>query len=692
MKLRTLPLTLALMTAFAGTAQAQSLSTLYQAAKGHDATFKAVRSQYEAALAKAEQAKALLRPTAGLGGNLSESNLDNQSNAMGSGAFGTRSLSVNGSHPLYRPANLASFAQGMKQVDLAQAQLKAAEQELMVRTSQAYFDVLTAQESLSFVKAQKTAVSEQLAAAKRNFEVGTATITDTREAQARFDLVTAQEIAADNDLQVKRLALDQTVGIAQIKPLGLQAAADIARLHSGTIDSWVAQSDASNTSLTQARIALEVAQLEIDKAKAALKPTVDLNASYGMTPATATARSLKPNTNTATIGVALNMPLYTGQASQNRILETLALQDKARNELDAAQRNVAQATRTAFLWRAIGPEPDHGPASGRSLQPKRLGRQQTGLPGGRAHQHRRAQQPKPAVPDQTRPGQSPSRCAAGPVAAAPVQRHFARRRFAGGQRLAAKISGIALPPGTTKFLASQVASASEQSGNGLGIALGRAPALGHQIQPFLAGLRQFLRLSQPSHRLVQRTVHVADANCSPRLLGVLGGLSKIEGVRPHDDRAAKGGRLNQVLPTQRHETAAQQGHVGALKIHRHLAQAVAQQNGHLVGLGRGWGPSPSSERRCNAEQALPLALTACVNFFKALRVPGHQQPEHTRSRPERLFKRSGLAAKASSHSASSPSRVLASMTTGRGRATQLPLLTAKLAQCQRLRVGLAHRT
>jgi outer membrane protein len=256
-------------------------------------------------------------------------------------------LSVSGSQPLYRPANLASFSQGMKQVDLAQAQLKAAEQELMVRTSQAYFDVLTAQESLSFVQAQKTAVSEQLAAAKRNFEVGTATITDTREAQARFDLVTAQEIAADNDLQVKRLALDQTVGTAQVKPLGLQPEADIARLHSGTIDSWVAQSDASNTSLTQARIALEVAQLEIDKAKAALKPTVDLNASYGLTRYRNGALT-QPNTNVATIGVAFNMPLYTGQASQNRILETVALQDKARNELEAAQRNVAQATRTAF--------------------------------------------------------------------------------------------------------------------------------------------------------------------------------------------------------------------------------------------------------------------------------------------------------------------------------------------------------
>ena len=347
MKLRTLPLTLALMTAFAGSAQAQSLATLYEAAKKHDATYKSAQSQYKAAQAKADQARALLRPSAGLGGNLSESSLSNLSNAVGSGEFGTGSLSLNASHPLYRPANQITFQQGLKQEDLAQAQLNAAEQELMVRTSQAYFDVLTAQESLNFVQAQKSAVSEQLAAAKRNFEVGTATITDTREAQSRFDLVIAQEIAAENDLQVKRLALDQTVGTAQIKPLGLQAEADIARLHSGTVDSWVAQSEANNTSLAQARIALEVAQLEIDKAKAALKPTADLNASFGMTRYRNGAIT-QPNTNVATIGVAFNMPLYTGQASQNRILETVALQDKARNDLEAAQRNVAQATRTAF--------------------------------------------------------------------------------------------------------------------------------------------------------------------------------------------------------------------------------------------------------------------------------------------------------------------------------------------------------
>jgi len=349
MKLRTLPLTLALMTAFAGTAQAQSLATLYEAAKSHDATFKSARSQYEATLAKAEQVKALLRPTAGLGGTLSETDLDNQTSSAASRQFGTRALTLSASHPLYRPANQASYEQGLKQVVLAQAQLKVAEQELIVRLSQAYFDVLTAQESLNFVKAQKSAVSEQLAAAKRNFEVGTSTITDTREAQARFDLVTAQEIAADNDLRIKKLALDDTVGQREVSPKPLLTAVSMDGLQSGSIESWVAQSVQDNGNLAQARIALEVAQLEITKAQAALRPTLDLTGSYGMTRYRNGNPNSQPNTNAATIGLAFNYPLYTGQASQNRISETVALEDKAKSDLEAAQRNVAQATRTAFL-------------------------------------------------------------------------------------------------------------------------------------------------------------------------------------------------------------------------------------------------------------------------------------------------------------------------------------------------------
>ena len=349
MKLRILPLTLALTAVLAGTAQAQSLVQLYETAKGYDATYKAAQSQYQANLAKAEQAKALMRPTAGLGAAVSETDFNNQTGTNADARFGSRSATLSASQPLFRPANLAGYKQGLKQAGLAQAQLKAAEQDLIVRVSQAYFEVLTAQESLAFVKAQKSAVSEQLAAAKRNFEVGTSTITDTREAQARFDLVTAQEIAADNDLRVKKLALDQSVGTQNAQPQALKPGAVLNAAIGADAEAWVQQAAEQSPAIEQARVGLEVAQLETEKAKAGHMPTLDLNASYGGTRFRGDASQSRVNNNTGTIGLAFNLPLYAGHATQNRIQETVSLEEKARNDLDAAQRTVTQATRTAFF-------------------------------------------------------------------------------------------------------------------------------------------------------------------------------------------------------------------------------------------------------------------------------------------------------------------------------------------------------
>lgn len=349
MKLRLLSLTLSVAAVLTGPAQAQSLVQLYEAAKGYDASFKAAQAQYQANLAKAEQAKALLRPTAGLGASVSETDFDSKVKTNPDAGYGSRNITLSASQPLFRPANTASYQQGMKQLGLAQAQLKAAEQELIVRISQAYFDVLTAQESLAFVKAQKAAVSEQLAAAKRNFEVGTSTITDTREAQARFDLVTAQEIAAENDLRVKKLGIDQFVGTSNTHVIALKSGANLNASVTGTADTWAQQAVEQNPNIALARIALEVAQLETEKAKAGHKPTLDLTASYGGTRYRGAPVTSRPNNNTATIGLSFNLPLYAGYATENRIQETVALAEKARNDLEGAQRNVAQATRAAFF-------------------------------------------------------------------------------------------------------------------------------------------------------------------------------------------------------------------------------------------------------------------------------------------------------------------------------------------------------
>ena len=217
---------LALGLALAVPTQAQSLSEVYQSARGYDATYQSAMSQAKATEARGEQAKAGIWPTAGLTAGASRTYLD-VVGATDTRTYGTQNAGLSASQPLYRPSNWANYEQGGKQVQLAQAQLQAAEQELIVRTSQLYFDVLTAQDTLTFVQAQKAAVAEQLASAKRNFEVGTSTITDSREAQARFDLVTAQEIAALNDVQVKKMALDQLVGKTGVQPKPLAVPANL---------------------------------------------------------------------------------------------------------------------------------------------------------------------------------------------------------------------------------------------------------------------------------------------------------------------------------------------------------------------------------------------------------------------------------------------------------------------------------
>ncbi|TFZ00161.1 TolC family outer membrane protein [Ramlibacter humi] len=347
---RRLPLVAALAAAMAaGPAGAQSLQELYESARAYDAAWQSARSQYDANLARAEQARAGILPTAGLAATVSRSSFEINNPRLDRG-FGTQGATLTASQPLYRPANWATWQQGKLQVDLAEAQLTAASQDLIIRVSQAYFDVLAAQDTLAFVRAQKTAVNEQLASAKRNFEVGTATITDTREAQARFDLVTAQEIQAENDLRVRKLALDTLTGRTEAQPLPMAVPLALPAPEPSSVEAWVSQAEAASPTIAQARTNVDIADWEVEKAKAGHKPTVDLTASYGVQRNLngTTTTLVDSRTNLGQVGVTVNLPLFAGFATQNRIRETLALEEKAKTDLENARRTVAQATRTAY--------------------------------------------------------------------------------------------------------------------------------------------------------------------------------------------------------------------------------------------------------------------------------------------------------------------------------------------------------
>ena len=337
-------LSLALGAALSAPAHAQSLLELVESARTYDTTWQSARAQLDAASRRADQARAGLLPSAALTAGLSRANVE-LSRPPVENTGTTQTVGVQASQPLYRPANRITLEQGQRGIDVAQAQLDAATQDLLVRVSQAYFDVLAAQDTLAFVQAQKAAVSEQLASAKRNFEVGTTTVTDSREAQARYDLVVAQEIAAENDLRVKRLALDQLAGITGTKPQPLALPVQL-------VTTWVDTARDQQPGVRQAAIALDIARLETKKAETGHLPTLDLQVGYNVTRnpnGTITAPGVNNRTNSASVGVAFNLPLFAGFAVQNRVKETLALEEKASADLETTRRNVAQATRAAFF-------------------------------------------------------------------------------------------------------------------------------------------------------------------------------------------------------------------------------------------------------------------------------------------------------------------------------------------------------
>lgn len=325
--------------------QAQSLQELYDAAKGYDASYLSARALADSAQYKVAQSKALLLPGVSLVGGATHVNTDGTAPSV---ETTNSQVGLNASYALFNRGNSVTVSQALKQLELAKAQWAAAEQDLIVRVAQAYFDVLAAQDALGTTRASKAAITEQLASAKRNFEVGTATITDTREAQARYDLATAQEIAADNDLLTKRIAIDQLVGRSGVAPKPLLVPIKVPAVLPADPEAWVSNADAQHPGIVQSRIAYEVAKLEIDKAKAGNLPTVNLTGGYTRNHGSSNYAPQNGNLNTTSIGISANLPLFAGFAIQNRIKEVLVLEDKARNDLEAVRRQVGQGTRQAY--------------------------------------------------------------------------------------------------------------------------------------------------------------------------------------------------------------------------------------------------------------------------------------------------------------------------------------------------------
>ena len=337
---------------------AQSLQVLTQQAQGFDAAWQSAQAQYSASLSQSAQSKAALLPQAGvqLGQQYSDTRLDSSLPAQRThGQQRTASLQLQ--QPLYNSASFASYQQGQRNADLAQWALESARQDLLLRVAKAYFQLLSASDNLQLLQAQKTSVREQLAYAQRNFELGVATVTDSLEAQSRFDLVQAQEIAAANDVRVAQMALFQLTGVAQAQPWPLAQPFRLPAFKQQSVSAWLDEAQALNPLIRQAEIRQAVAALETKKASAGHKPSIDLQASYshqrnpdgGSALGTAAVASQGSRSTVGSVGVVMTIPVFSGFAVQNRVKETLALEDKAHADALDAQRQVEHAVRSAVF-------------------------------------------------------------------------------------------------------------------------------------------------------------------------------------------------------------------------------------------------------------------------------------------------------------------------------------------------------
>jgi outer membrane protein len=354
MKLKSLLLAASLVAS--GWAQAADLLETFHAAQANDPVFAAARATQQAGQEKLTQGRSLLLPSINLSANTTFNDLTTQYHPAtpplftgGSNRYNSNGYGVTLVQPLFRQQNWQAYSESELQAAQAGMQLKIAEQDLILRVAQAYFDVLIAQDSVGLVNAQKTAISEQLEQAKRNFEVGSATITDTLEAQARYDLTGAQEIAAQNNLEIKRSALQQLINAkpGELAALGKELKPEAPQ--PADMEQWVDQAQMNNLQLAIAQAATEIADKEVARNRGGHYPTVDLVANYSQNNANGGSFGLGSETTNKSVGVQLNMPLFQGGVVNSRWREAEANRERARQELENARRNVAQQVRLSYL-------------------------------------------------------------------------------------------------------------------------------------------------------------------------------------------------------------------------------------------------------------------------------------------------------------------------------------------------------
>lgn len=332
------------------TLSAANLSEIYQLAAAKDSVIQASRAQYQAAIEALPLARSAMLPQVAISADIAL----NEENNDGIGSFGSDSHSASITQNVFNLAAMRSIKKAKANVAQAEASLKEAEQTLMFRTAQAYFNVLTAREAFSAASSSREAIARQTEQAERRFDVGLSAITDVKEAQAQLDLADAREVVAENQLALAREALRVIINQEVPRLDGLKDDAALTTPTPASVDEWIQVARENNPRLEVARRDSDLAAADIGIERAGRLPTIALTGGYQnqhteTIPATGAFQSGRQNRESGQIKLQLDYPFITGGRTSALIRQAKARSTQASFNLETVRRAVIQETRDAYL-------------------------------------------------------------------------------------------------------------------------------------------------------------------------------------------------------------------------------------------------------------------------------------------------------------------------------------------------------
>lgn len=366
-----------MLAASSSTALAVDLLDSWHAAQAKDPTFGAARAGAEAGRKKNDQAKALKLPQVTASAGTGMTNAYNKISdakfsapglgSAGGAAFKTQTdmgadfrWNISAEQPLYNAERSSTAQQLKKQAELADVKFSAEEQQLILRVSKAYFDVLLAEDTLTSVKKQRLSVTRALEVAKARFNEGDTAIIDSHEAQARNDALVSLELEADSNHQLARAALADMTGIEIASANNLLARpaeqTSLQQLNGGELNDWLTQAQSNSPYLHMQQIQQGIAHDEIDKHRSSGAPVLNLVAQAGGDE----LRSIGGGANSElsnhalSVGLQLTIPLFTGGMRSAKYEEAIALEEQAKNEAEAVRLRIGQEIRSAWLGVTVG--------------------------------------------------------------------------------------------------------------------------------------------------------------------------------------------------------------------------------------------------------------------------------------------------------------------------------------------------